>query len=493
MLFAGLDLGTGSVKLECYTLAFEKLCDASQPIGLKTWEENGRLYAEQDLGEIINASVKLLRLAVRRAEKRGFDALVIGLSGQSPGLALIDKEARALHPYISWMDRRAVEEAKLIEQEVGWEKIRKLTGLRPDPLFTGPKLLWIKRRKPLLVKRAYMAGQLKDVLYYVLTGRRLTDHTHASETLLYGLERGGWEPLLLEKSGVEDPSLLPSIEEPIHLEDTTISTRRLLDAGRGMRIYVSLGCVDSVCSHMVAESGGRDIVVDTTGTSTCLNFTVEEPRGDPWGAFEVYRHAIAGKWVAEASLPTGGRGLEWLLETLGLSWGDLEDLPRGPSELLFLPFLEGTRSPDWRPGVRGLVYGLSLSTSKGDLVRAYMQGVALWERVIVKKAEEWRGGRFSLMRVVGGGSRIGLWNSIKAGVVGLPVERMPWVDASALGAAVTGMVGSGDAEWEYVFSKLGMGEEELYGPGEEWRAWLKRWEGLYLRLWEELGRHSHNL
>lgn len=483
-ILLGVDLGTSSVKVQCMTPSLETLCEKTENIGIKTRTIDQTIIAEQDFNEIWQALFSLLSQALTHPRLDGARDIAIGLSGQSPGVVLLGRGGQALTPYISWMDRRALREAREIAAWLGGEEeARKLTGLKPDALFTGAKLLWMARNWPQKVERAVLAGQLRDAVFYLLTGMRWTDHTHASETMLYDLRRGEWIQDILGKLG-RAGRILPEVRESTDGAPLRKELARSLGVG-GRRVWVYLGCVDSVCSHTVAESGRKDVIVDTTGSSTCLNFTVDSPQPDPWGAFEVYRHVVPGKYVAEASLPTGGLGLEWLVKTLGMSWEELDFRVEEPVDLLFLPFLEGTRSPDWSPGLRGLAYGLSLETGRREIVQAFMQGVALWMRTVVEKASGWRGSGFSLLRLVGGGSRLSSWNTIKSRVLGMRAEKLFWEDASAVGAVVAAGVGHGVGGWsdfQRVTDRVAWSIEPPEGDSA-WEDWVRRRIPLFQKLW----------
>ena len=117
--------------------------------------------------------------------------------------------------------------------------------------------------------------------------------------------------------------------------------------------------------------------------------------------------------------------------------------PPGANGVIFLPYLAGERSPIWDPYARGLFFGFSLSTTRGDFIRAILEGTAYGLRQNVEIVEEGLGYPIEAFQTVGGGAKSDLWNQIKADVMNKAVGPMNIKETAVLGAAMLGGIAAG--------------------------------------------------
>ena len=109
--------------------------------------------------------------------------------------------------------------------------------------------------------------------------------------------------------------------------------------------------------------------------------------------------------------------------------------------LYFLPFLAGERSPYLEPRLRGAFLGLSLAHTRGHLVRAVLEGVALSLGVVHRVMR--RLAQAEAYLATGGGSASDLWLALLAGALETPVLRVVGEEGAARGAAILALVGAG--------------------------------------------------
>ena len=114
----------------------------------------------------------------------------------------------------------------------------------------------------------------------------------------------------------------------------------------------------------------------------------------------------------------------------------------GSDGLVFLPYMSGERSPIWNPYAKGVFYGLDFSKTKGHMVRACMEGVALSVRHNLEIAEE-AGAKVEVLRAMGGSANSLLWTQIKSDITGKPIVVPASDTATTLGAAILAGVGCG--------------------------------------------------
>jgi xylulokinase len=141
-----------------------------------------------------------------------------------------------------------------------------------------------------------------------------------------------------------------------------------------------------------------------------------------------------------------GLSLEWLAGFTGRPIDELLELAAtvapGAGGLVFLPYLEGERTPRWRRGLRGEFVGLSSDAGPAELARAVLEGTAYGLRHIATELAV-AGLRIDAVTCTGSPSRSRLWCEIKAAVLGAPFEVPDVTELSAYGAALAAGAGAG--------------------------------------------------
>jgi xylulokinase len=482
VILVGVDIGTSSIKAIGFDINGNRLFEYRKPSSLITFEDKPYWF-EQDPYKILHNTLELIRYVLSTYKDQ---EIAIGFSSTSPSLIPIDADGKPLYNVIAWMDRRAYNEKVELDKEIGADTIYSQTGLHSDPIFTAMKILWLKNNRPDIFEKARYFVQLKDYIFYNLVKQPVTDYSHISETLLYKL-RGGWFEELLNFIGIDTNRLFtPYNSEEVFKAKGKM--KELLDS-QGRDLTFVLGGVDSVVSTVGAGAFYGDILVDTTGTSSCLNVTLSSLILDRLKRFEVYYHAIPGNYILEGALPSSGEALEKILEIISNSTylkspEEYVVNVKGPSGLVLLPFFAGTRTPDWRPKLRGMIYGISITTRKDHIVKAVMEGVAFWERKIIEDLAD-LGIRISEVRGVGGGST-SRWLQIKADITGIPHIVLREKETSAFGAAL--IAGKGlniYRSYEEIYNKA-IKVETIHRPDEKLHLQYEPYYDLFLHLWNSL-------
>jgi sugar (pentulose or hexulose) kinase len=459
MMYVGVDIGTSSIKLLVLNESFEV-------VDLKQFDVGYRV--DESSSWVIYDPVKVyeaVRSALRELASR-YDQLYVGLACHSPSLVLLDREGNPLETII-WLDTRAQNEVVELARVINERELYYKTGLRASPIFFPPKLLWIKKHRPHVLERSRWVVQLKDYIFYKLTGESVTDYSMASETQLFNLIKRDYDHELLDLLGIDRDQLF----DP---QESTVSYRSV-----DMRnVHIALGGVDSVVAAAgagVVEEGSTSLVV---GSSACIDIPTKTPLLNYESGFETYFHVVPNTYVLEGSLPTAGLAFDKVVE---LTKSSIEDIPREldkPSNLVLLPFLLGIRSPDWNFSVKGLVYGLSLSTSRAELLKAVLEGIAYWVREELEIARS-LGINVSTIVTSGGVARSRLFNKVLADVTGVEVIQLEMTEVTGLGAALIAAVSSGIVTWRDLLKLAKRGE--TYTPSE-YRGKYEELYKLYLEL-----------
>jgi len=162
-------------------------------------------WAEQDAEEWWQAVAGAVRAVPRLVRKR---VACITVTSQREGLVPVDGSGKPLAHCMVWLDRRSESELPSIEQKISDRELFLLTGLRLDSAFSLPRLLWLRRHQPDLIKRAAYLLQPSDFLLAQLTGRFVSDLAVASRTALVGVKNRRWSQRVLDLFAV-DSMLLP--------------------------------------------------------------------------------------------------------------------------------------------------------------------------------------------------------------------------------------------------------------------------------------------
>ncbi|MBI5167560.1 MAG: xylulokinase [candidate division NC10 bacterium] len=468
------DLGTTAVKAILWTPEGERLSGGEKEYPTLYPRP---LWAEQD-PEAWWVAVKAATAECLKG-MTGTGIIAIGLSSQREGVVAVDRRGQSLGNCIIWMDRRSITEAGVIARHFGHEEIHRRTGTIPDATFTATKLLWLRRNRPALLRKTYRLLQPRDYLYFRLTGTWATDPSLASRTMMFDLRKGAWWPAMFSYLKIP-PGLFPEVY-PSHQAPARMAHQVARELGLQDGIPVALGGGDRPCEALGgAIAPGQ--AMESTGTATNISVITEGVPDRLHRAVACSFHVLPGKALLELALPTTGSILRWYRDLVGLEEGftDLElwarEAPPGAKGLIALPFFMGARSVRWNPEARGLLFGLTLAHTRGDLARAIMEGIAFEERACL---EALKGMGIEPREIValGGGARSDLWNQIKADITGRIFARPRHTEAASLGAMVLAVTSVG------AFANPQEAAARLNPPCARFRP-RKAYRRLYLSMYE---------
>jgi xylulokinase len=308
------------------------------------------------------------------------EAEAIALTGQMQDAILLDAAGDPVRPVILYSDTRARAEAETVLAQLGLDRLRELTGNDQDAGGLLAKLLWLARNEPNSLSRAtrLLLGAA-EYAAFKLTGRAVTDTTTASTTGLLDLTRRTMlDASIFDSLGIEAAySLLPEVvaggAQIGVLSDESTSTLGLKPG-----LPVHLGPGDAGAATLGAGSGEPGVAYLYLGTSGWVAFTAEEPASPERGVLTI-AHPDPDRCIPVAPLLTAGGNLEWIRDLFGQT--DYTTLieaavARPGIPPLYLPYLNGERSPIRDPLARGAFVGLSAATTRADLDRAVLEGVA---------------------------------------------------------------------------------------------------------------------
>ncbi len=383
---------------------------------------------------------------------------MIGLSGQMHGLVALDARSRVVRPAILWNDQRSAPQCDAIYARVGGrDGLRAHTSNPMLPGYTGGKILWLREHEPEAYAGIATILLPKDYIRYRLTGVRATDVSDASGTGLFDVRNRQWAYPLLDTLNLP-AAWFPAVHESVEVVGTlepAVAAELNLPAG----IPVIAGGGDAVMQTVGSGAVTSDVALIVIGTGGNVTVSLPRPIENPGSTLQVFCHVTPGQWVAMGVTLSAGISLKWYRDTLGgleaqrarelrrdvysLLSQEAALAPPGANGLLFLPYLQGERCPHVDVDARGVFVGLSLSTSKAELVRSILEGVTYSLRDVLEVIEA-AGVQPSLVRASGGGSSSELWRQIQANVFGREVTTLEHSeDAGALGAGIIAGVAAG--------------------------------------------------
>ena len=359
----------------------------------------------------------------------------IGFSGQMHGLVALDRANRPVRPAILHNDARAHEEAAELGRN--YPHLAKRVGVKPMPGFTGPKLLWLCRCEPERRRAIDCVLAPKDYLRLALCGERGTDMSDAAGTWMFDEAARSWSPEALAACGAE-----PAWAPPLFEGSAPVGKIRAAAAGEfGLPpdAIIAAGGGDAAVGAVGLGAIAPGQAFISLGTATQLILATDRYLSAPDRLVHSFAHALPARWYAMAAMLNGAGALAFAGRLLGETPADLESAAAegyaGPGPLVFLPYLSGERTPLDDPYARGVLFGLSETTSPADVARAVMEGVALTladARDLLAAA----GAAIDRVGLIGGGARSALWTRMIAAATGFVIMRMQSGEAGpALGAA----------------------------------------------------------
>ena len=450
-VFLGVDIGTSGTK----TLAIDErgtiLADASQSYPCYFPKP---LWSEQDPEDWWRATVATIKEVVGKAELKPADVKAIGLSGQMHGSVFLDKSGKVIRKALLWNDQRTAEECEEIEQRAGGRK--KLIQMVANPALTGftaPKILWLRNHEPKNFDRTTHVLLPKDDVRRRLTGEMATEVSDASGMLLLDVAQRKWSRKLLGRLDLDESMFAKCYESEEVTGKLTPAVAREL--GLSTDCVVVGGAGDCAANAVGTGVVTRGVLSNSIGTSGVMFVHSDKMQVDPQGRLHTFCHAVHGKWHMMGVTLAAGGSLQWFVEQvckdLGgkdqppaydqLTW-EAEAAPRGSEGLFFLPYLAGERTPHADPLARGSFVGLTMSHTRGHLVRSILEGVAYSLRESLDIIRE-LGVPVKQIRASGGGAKTALWRQVQADVFGQDVVTINAEQGPGYGVALLAAVGAG--------------------------------------------------
>ena len=435
MYYLGIDLGTSSVKL---LLSDEKgniIKTASRDYPL-IFPHDG--WSEQNPSDWIEGTFSALDEITEGIDRSLIKG--IGVAGQMHGLVILDENDEVIRPAILWNDGRTEKEVKYLNNIIGKEALSEYTANIAFAGFTAPKILWVKNNEPENFKRIRKIMLPKDYINYVLTGVHACDFSDASGMLLLDVKNKCWSEKMLEICSV-DKSVMPDLFESYEIIGKVKDSWNLPCAS------VVAGAGDNAAAAVGTGTVGNGKCNISLGTSGTIFISSDSFGVDPFNALHSFCHAD-GNFHLMGCMLSAASCNKWFSEEI-LKENDFSALQQnitdddlGNNTVYFLPYLMGERSPVNDTDARGVFIGMSLDTSREDMVLSVLEGVSFAIRDSFEVAKN-IGLDIKESFIVGGGAKSPLWRKILCNILGIKLNILKTEQGPGMGAVILSMVGTG--------------------------------------------------
>jgi len=452
--FMGIDAGTSGIKVVIVNEAGEVLGTGHHECNIITPRPG---WVEQVPDDWWYACGMAAKQAVYRSG-HGKEVAGIGFSGQMQGCMLLDKSGHPVDNCIIWLDQRASREVLEIEALMPDRDSIGITSNHCLNSFWAPKLLWLKKNRPEVYEKADKVMFAKDYIRYRMTGEIATEVSDASLSFLMDVPNRCWSGTMFERLDISAelaPERLAESYEVVGTLRGSVAAEWGIPAG----IPVVAGAGDQPAGGVGTGIVRPGILGATIGTSGVVFGCTANPLVDEKKrAIMTMAHAVENKWCFLGLELSAGGAFKWLRDTVfprereehaakGL---DVYDYMTGLAEkarpgcegLVFLPYLNGEKTPISDENARGVFVGLSYRHGLPEICRSVMEGVTFGLRDTIEICRE-MGQEVREVRANGGGAKSSLWLQMQADIYNAEVVTTNIEEGPSAGAAIMAAVGAG--------------------------------------------------
>ena len=446
---------------------------------------------EQDAMDWWMSAVRAMMMLRELAPEYVKQVQAIGISGHMLGCLPMDAEGQALMPALIHADSRALRQSNDLCDRFGRDYFYGISGNVLTPASTLCKTLWLKQERPEIYEKTEKILQAKDYLVYRLCGNMdSTDLSDASHGMLMNLQTKQYDTEMFRNLGL-DTDKFPQIRSGCEIAGF-LTEQAAGHLGLRTGIPVSVGGGDGACANVGAGVGRDGDFYLSLGTTAWIAGQVNEPYLDR--EHRVFNMCtLDGKgWNIYGTMQCAGRSITWAQSVFDVNSLQTFDslasgVPAGSDGLVYLPYLEGERSPVFDAQAEGVFFGMHSFHKREHFLRAVLEGTACGLSQILSIMRE--RAEIDTLRIIGGGAKSKLWKQIIADICQVRLQEVSTFSDSAtsLGAAAAAGVGIG------LFRDLGEAASRIAVSGstevqpaisEAYEQTKRRYELLYPSLKE---------
>ena len=445
-IFLGIDQSTSATKALLFDEDLE-LLDKVSYSHRQIYPSPG--WVEHDAEEIYQNTLKAARSLL---DKHSRNVVSLSITNQRETFVIFERSTgKPLYNAIVWQCRRGEAICREMVEAGHASLVQDRTGLLVDTYFPASKIKWLLKERPDIRNQIEngqaLIGTIDAYLVYRLTQRRVfaTDHTNASRTLLYNINRLDWDPELCDLFDIPKVAL-PEVHESRSSFGETDLEGYLPDP---LPIWGVMGDSQAALFAQRCFQPGSAKVTFGTGSSILLNIGPQK-KAPPSGIVTAVGWVINSEptYAYEGITNFTGATIQWLRDQLQLirSAEETEALAESVTDnggVFLVPAFVGLSAPYWRSDARAGILGLTPGATKAHVVRAALESIAFIVNDVLQLMGQEANLELKLIQADGGAVQNRFLMQFVADISGLVVRASTLPELSALGAVLSGMLGMG--------------------------------------------------
>lgn len=444
MSYLGLDIGTTGCKAAVFDAEGRLLALAYREYPLLSPQPG---WAEVDSSRVCRDCCSAIQEAV--AATPGDPVRALSISCQGEAFTPVDSSGQFLGNGMVSSDARAVDIVNSFSRDFGAKRLYDLTGHTPHPMFTIFKLLWLRQHRPEVFAAAHRFLCFEDLFQQRLGLEPAISWPLAGRTMLFNVRTHQWDEEILRAVDLDPARLARPM--PSGSVVGTIPRKIADELGLPNDVVVVAGGHDQPCGALGAGVVEPGVAMYASGTVECICPMFEQPCLDQRlfaANLCTYDFTIPDSYTTVLFSLTGGNLLRWFRD----QWGQPEvaeaarsgtdpyelltrAMAAEPTDLLVLPYFTPSGTPYFDAQTPGAILGLRLSTTRGQVLRALVEGVAMEMRLNLQILQE-SGLAVRQLRAIGGGAKSAALVQLKADVLNRPITTLAVTEAGCLGVAL---------------------------------------------------------
>lgn len=435
-----IDAGTTNVKVALVNRQGQFSGSASQAL---TMHHPLPGWSEQDPEQILRALKQAVQKCIQGVEKTTLKG--ISISNQRESILVWDKlSGKAIVPLISWQCNRSKDVCARLMNDGYQAFVYEKTGLMIDPLFPAAKLNMTLGTLPnapeMLSSGKWLVGTLDAWLLWHLSDGEVfaTDISNASRTQLFNIHEQRWDKDLRNLFKIPE-ACLPEVMPSSSSFGVVKSFSSEID---GLPIMSMIG--DSHAA-LYGHTNFSEGVKATYGTGSSLMAPVSSPillQERSLTTTVAWQDDEGTTFALEGNILHTGAAVGWMSSLFnGIKPEDLTHIPASLDDnggVYFVPALSGLGAPHWNSNAKGIICGLTDSTTAEHLVRAALESIAFQVKDVFDAMEQATGRKLNRLFVDGGPTANPWLMQFQANVLDRQIVRSKVTEVSALGAAYLG-------------------------------------------------------
>ncbi len=476
-LILAVDLGTSGMKVALISIHGRVLGWESQAVQLMLTPDGG---VEQSPDEWWDAFLTTTRRLLSQGLAPAAQIRAVCCSTQGEGTIPVGRDGAALMNCVLWMDMRGEPylkqqfKGRINMSGMGVEHLPRwirMTGGMPSATGKDPAahMLFIRDCYPAVYERTYKFLNVLDYLNLRLTGRFAATFDSILTSWVTDNRNPDaihYDPVLVRRSGIERDKLPDIVPCTCSLGPLKAEVADALGLPRSVQVIAgAIDCTAAAIGAGAIEDYQPHLYI---GTSSWMAAHVPFKKTDVFASLASVPCAVPGRYLLTALQATAGGNLTYLRDKIIYNQDELlqeanvpdifkvldqiaERVPPGANGVIYTPWIWGERAPVEDQNLRAGLYNLSLYNSREDIIRAFLEGIALNTRWLLQPVEKFIGRKVPAIHIVGGGAQSDTWCQIFADVLNVPIKQaMDPIYANARGAAWIGAAGLGEIHFDQI-------------------------------------------